>query len=297
MKQSKSNTTYIIGVTLVATLGGFLFGYDTGVIAGSGPYFESFFDLSPSVFGFVVASALIGCMVGSALSGYTTRSFGRKRSLLLAGVLFFISALGSALPETVTQLVVFRLIGGIGVGLASAVAPMYIAELAPPHMRGKLVSINQLAIVMGFVVVFFVNYGIQDPVNVSWNETIGWRWMFGSECIPAGLFVIFALFVPMSPRWLMLKGREEEARRVLQKIDPENAEEEIEEIRETLNNGEKGGFSFKYPKIGLILFLGVALSVFQQVTGINAILYYGNAIFISMGACANAAMINQIVVG
>lgn len=297
MKKEKANIAYITAITLVATLGGFLFGYDTGVIAGSGPYVQTFFDLSPAYFGFVVASALIGCMAGSLLSGYTSKTFGRKYSLLLAGVLFFISALGSALPDSATELVIFRLVGGIGVGLASAVAPVYIAELAPAHMRGKLVSINQLAIVMGFVVVFFVNYGIQDIIDVAWNQTTGWRWMFGTECIPAGLFFILALFVPKSPRWLMLKGREEEARAILNKIDPTNAEEEITEIKDSLKDAKKEGYSLKYPKIGLILTIGVGLSVFQQITGINAILYYGNAIFISMGAGANAAMINQIVVG
>lgn len=296
MKKEKANIAYITGITLVATLGGFLFGYDTGVIAGSGPYVQQFFDLSPAYFGFVVASALIGCMVGSLLSGYTSKKFGRKNSLLLAGILFFISALGSALPDVAAELVIYRLIGGVGVGLASAVAPVYIAELAPAQMRGKLVSVNQLAIVMGFVVVFFVNYGIQDPVDVAWNEANGWRWMFGSECIPAGLFFLLALFVPKSPRWLMLKEREEEARGILNKVDPLNAEEEIADIKSSLRDATQG-FSLKYPKIMLILTIGVGLSVFQQITGINAILYYGNAIFLSMGAGANAAMINQIVVG
>ncbi|WP_020533916.1 sugar porter family MFS transporter [Flexithrix dorotheae] len=295
-KQTQTNHLYITGITLVATLGGFLFGYDTGVIAGSGPYFRSLFDLSPAVFGFVVASALIGCMVGSIASGYTSKTYGRKNSLLIAGILFFISALGSAIAGSATELVIYRLIGGVGVGLASAVAPVYIAELAPATMRGKLVSINQLAIVLGFVVVFFVNYFIQDPVDVSWNEQTGWRWMFGSECLPAALFFLLALFVPRSPRWLMLKGKEAEARKIVNRIDPLNVDIELEEIKNSLKNVQKG-FNLQYPKIGLILTIGIGLSVFQQVTGINAILYYGNAIFESMGAGAEAAMINQIVVG
>jgi MFS transporter, SP family, xylose:H+ symportor len=298
LKKTGTNTAYITGLTLVATLGGFLFGYDTGVIAGSGSYFKIYFDLSPAMQGFVVASALIGCMVGSLGSGLTSKSLGRKKSLMLAGILFFISALGSALPDSVTELVIYRIIGGVGVGLASAVAPMYIAEIAPANMRGKLVSINQMAIVLGFVVVFFVNYFIQDPIDNAWNVSTGWRYMFGSECIPAGLFFLLLFFVPRSPRWLMLKGKEEEALHVLTKVGgEEEAKREMVEIKASLSNNAGGGSFMSYPKIVMILTIGIALSVFQQVTGINAILYYGNDIFIMMGAGADAAMINQIVVG
>lgn len=248
--------------------------------------------------GFVVASALLGCMIGSLGSGITSKSLGRKKSLMLAGILFFISALGSALPESVTELVIYRIIGGIGVGLASAVAPVYIAEIAPAHMRGKLVSINQMAIVLGFVVVFFVNFFIQDPINPQWNVDTGWRYMFGSECIPAGLFFILLFFVPRSPRWLMLKGMETEAMEVLTKVGgEEEAKREMVEIKESLSRNSGDGKFMHYPKIVLILTIGIALSVFQQITGINAILYYGNDIFKMMGAGESAAMVNQIVVG
>lgn len=294
----KHNSNYLIGITLVATLGGFLFGYDTGVISGADQLIQSFFSLSPAEIGFVVSSALLGCMIGSGLSGQLSRKFGRKNSLLLAAVLFFISALGSAIPETTTLLVIYRLVGGIGVGLASAIAPMYIAEIAPAHVRGKLVSINQLAIVMGFVVVFFVNYYLKDPVDITWNTDLGWRYMFGSECVPALMFFFLLLMVPKSPRWLVMKGRKEEALRILSKVNGQKkAEEELQEIETSIADVSKSSFSFKYPKIGLIILIGVCLSFFQQITGINAILYYGPRIFSAMDLKGDIAMINQIIVG
>ena len=229
----KANKTYLIGVTLVATLGGFLFGYDTGVISGADKLIQSFFELSPTAIGFVVSSALLGCMLGSSFSGVLSKKFGRKKSMLLAAVLFFISAMGSALPDSATELVIYRLLGGIGVGLASAIAPVYIAEIAPSNMRGKLVSINQLAIVTGFVVVFFVNYFIKDPVNNTWNLETGWRYMFGSECVPALLFFLLLLIVPYSPRWLVMKGRTSEALAIITKVNgAERAAEEMIEIQE-----------------------------------------------------------------
>lgn len=294
----KNNQGYLIGITLVATLGGFLFGYDTGVISGADQLIQGFFKLSPGEIGFVVSSALLGCMIGSAISGALSKYFGRKRALLIAAVLFFISALGSAFPDTTTSLVIYRLFGGIGVGLASAIAPMYIAEIAPSHMRGKLVSINQLAIVMGFLVVFFVNYYLKDPVNQQWNLETGWRYMFASECIPALLFFLLLLLVPESPRWLMMQGFKEEALKVLKRVNTaEEAKVVVTDIEKSLASDQGTGFSFKYPKIGLIILIGVALSFFQQITGINAILYYGPRIFQSMNLAGDIAMINQIIVG
>ncbi|MEP4095832.1 MFS transporter [Reichenbachiella sp.] len=187
----------------------------------------------------MVASAQIGCMIGSILSGYTSRRIGRKKSLLIAAILFVVSALGSAFPYSVIELVAYRVIGGVGVGLASAFAPMYIAELAPKGVRGKLVSINQLSILLWFVVVFFVNYSIQDPVELISNEHKSWRWMFGSECISAVLSFVLVLSISKSPRWLMLNGWEDEAQYGLNKIDSDHAESEIRKIKETFNNKEK----------------------------------------------------------
>ena len=294
----KHNSNYLIGITLVATLGGFLFGYDTGVISGAEGLVQSFFGLSPAALGFVVSSALIGCMVGSGFSGVISKKLGRKHTLLLAAVLFFISALGSSIPSSTVELVIYRLIGGVGVGLASTIGPMYIAEIAPANVRGKLVSINQLAIVMGFVVVFFVNYYLKDPMNVEWNTNTGWRYMFASECIPAILFFLLLLLVPKSPRWLMMKGRREEALLVLTKVNgEERAREELGEIEKSLENVTESKFSLKYPKIGLIVLIGVCLSFFQQITGINAILYYGPRIFGAMNLEGDIAMVNQIIVG
>lgn len=311
----KYNKAYLFGITLVATLGGFLFGYDTGVISGANDLLQNYFDLSPAEIGFVVSSALIGCMIGSFGSGVMAKKYGRKKSLILAAVLLLVSAIGSALPEIApeflasifsfglpvgaTKLVIFRLIGGIGVGLASAIAPIYIAELAPSAVRGKLVSINQLAIVLGFVVVFFVNYFIKDTGASQWNTNTAWRYMFGSECIPAVIFLFLLLTVPFSPRWLMMQGKKEKALMILTKINtPERAKEELAEIQETLDEGDKNeGSVFSFPKIGLILTIGIALSFFQQITGINAILYYGPRIFESMNLPGDIAMVNQIIVG
>lgn len=309
------NKSFLLGVTLVATLGGFLFGFDTGVISGAEKLLQTHFGTSAAVHGFVVSSALIGCMVGSFVSGILAKGIGRKKSLLIASVLLLISAAGSAYPENffgigglessevITYFVIFRLIGGIGVGLASAIAPVYIAEIAPSSVRGKLVSVNQLAIVLGFVVVFFVNYFIKDASSTTeatnYNLELAWRYMFASECLPAVLFFLLLLFVPFSPRWLVMKDRDEEALKVLTTVNgEERANKELEEIKESLDEKDESSSSiFAFPKIGLILFIGIALSFFQQITGINAILYYGPRIFESMKLEGDIALVNQIIVG
>jgi len=294
----EGSSYYMFRITLVATLGGFLFGYDTGVISGSGTYFKEYFDLAPAMHGFVVSSALIGCMVGSFLSGIISHRLGRRNSLILTGLLFLVSAIGSALPETVNELVIYRLLGGVGVGLVSAIAPVYIAEISPSHIRGKLVSVNQLAIVMGFLVVFFVNFFIQDPVDVGWNVDKGWRWMFASESVPALLFILLLFFVPRSPRFEVMNKRDQNALKILTRINGiESARIELAKIKESFQINESSLSWFKHPKLIKILTIGIGLAVFQQITGINAILYYGNDIFKSVGAGDNAAMLNQIVIG
>ena len=238
---SKTSTTKIniYFITIVITLGGLLFGYDTGVINGTQFYFSKYFELTGALKGFIVSSALLGALVGAASAGIISKSIGRKNSLIIAAVLFIISAWGSGLPsmlpESTTLLVIFRVIGGVAIGMASMNAPMYIAEIAPAKNRGVLVTFYQLAVVVGFFVVFLVTYFIAAELSESEKIAFGWRNMFWSEMVPAGLFLILLFFVPKSPRWLMIKGKEEEAENILARIHgKEIASKEIKEIRDSI---------------------------------------------------------------
>ena len=272
-------------ITIVITLGGLLFGYDTGVINGTQFYFSKYFELTGALKGFIVSSALLGALVGAASAGIISKAIGRKYSLIIAALLFIISAWGSGLPsilpESTTLLVIFRLIGGIAIGMASMNAPMYIAEIAPAKNRGILVTFYQLAVVIGFFVVFLVTYFIGAKLSEAENITFGWRNMFWSEMIPAGLFFIMLFFVPKSPRWLMIKGREEEAENVLMRIHgKEIAAKEIKEIRDSIRKESTKVKASIFSKSMLpIVIIGTILSVLQQFTGINAVLYYGADIF------------------
>jgi MFS transporter, SP family, xylose:H+ symportor len=289
----RNTKQFILGITAVATLGGLLFGYDTGVIGGSQLYFTEYFQFTDGEQGWAVSSALYGALFGALIAGWISARFSRKYALIFAGFLFSISAWGSGIPESLSLLVFFRMIGGLGVGIASMVAPMYIAEVAPPADRGRLVSYYQLAVVVGFFVVFLATWviGGGDTSSLSaeerafvelYNVQKGWRVMFWSELIPALAFFILLFFVPHSPRWLMMKGREEEARKVLRKVTTSEEEMEKEFLEIKASVGEKKGV----PKVSLftkgagwVLFIGITLSILQQVTGINAILYYGAEIF------------------
>jgi SP family xylose:H+ symportor-like MFS transporter len=312
MANKNYNTGYVFGITLVATIGGLLFGYDTAVISGAEKSIEAFLikplGLSDFIHGATVSSALIGCIIGGALSGFFSSRLGRKNSLLLAALLFFLSALGSAWPETfifksgepsMGLLVVFnlyRILGGIGVGLASAVCPMYIGEIAPTEIRGRLVSFNQFAIIFGMLVVYFVNWGISNGQSIEWINAIGWRYMFASEAIPAALFGILVFFVPETPRYLALIYEDEKALTVLEKINgsKEKAQAILSEIKATVNESVKGKL-FSYGVT--VIVIGILLSVFQQFVGINVALYYAPRIFESMGAAKDASMLQTIVMG
>jgi len=312
---------YLICIVLVAVLGGLLFGYDTAVISGAEKGLQAFFmgaadfDYTVGLHGITCSSALIGCIIGSALSGLFAGKFGRKKSLFFAGICFFLSAAGSYLPEflffekgvpTASLLVAFnlyRVLGGIGVGMASAICPMYIAEIAPANKRGELVSWNQFAIIFGQLVVYFVNLvilgdhiapkmeslasGLCSIVNAdalatdaNWAVTTGWRLMFGSECIPAALFTVLILLVPETPRYLAMTGKDDKALAVLSRINgKEKAAEILSEIRNTVTEKKEKLFTYGW----IVIFIGVMLSVFQQFVGINAVLYYAPRIFESMG--------------
>ena len=313
---------YVVLLTLIATLGGLLFGYDTAVINGAVGSLKAYFidprfadlanpaqaNAANSLLGFVVSSALIGCIIGGLMGGWVSTHIGRKRGLVIAAVLFLLSALGAAAPEFpfapighggpgyMAFFVVYRILGGIGVGLASMLSPMYIAEIAPPKVRGNLVAWNQFAIIFGMLVIYFVNFGISKTGSGdAWLNSIGWRYMFLSGTIPAALFLLLLFLVPETPRFLMLKGNESGARAVLSKlVTPEEREQELSEIRASLSEHHSGKL-FSYG--ALLIFIGITLSVFQQFVGINVVLYYATDIFKGMGMSTNASLLQTIIVG
>jgi SP family xylose:H+ symportor-like MFS transporter len=313
---------YVVLLTLIATLGGLLFGYDTAVINGAVGSLKAYFidprfadltnpaqaNAANSLLGFVVSSALIGCIIGGISGGWVSTNIGRKRGLVIAAVLFLLSALGAAAPEFpfapighggpgyMVNFVIYRILGGIGVGLASMLSPMYIAEIAPAKVRGNLVAWNQFAIIFGMLVIYFVNFGISKTGSGdAWLNTIGWRYMFLSGVIPAALFLLLLLFVPETPRFLMLKGNESAARAVLTKlVTPEEREQELSEIRASLSEHHSGKM-FSYG--ALLIFIGITVSIFQQFVGINVVLYYATDIFKGMGMSTNASLMQTIIVG
>ena len=312
--RQKGSPAYLTGIVLVAVLGGLLFGYDTAVISGAEKGLQAFFQggnfrYSDAIHGFTTSSALIGCIIGALLSGILASKLGRKRSLFTAGILFLLSALGSYRPEflffssstpTFKLLVAFncyRILGGIGVGLASALCPMYIAEVAPASKRGTLVSWNQFAIIFGQLVVYFVNFLIirshmNDPQVVEWTNSIGWRVMFVSEAVPAGLFSLLILLVPETPRFLALNGQDEKALTVLSNVNGEaKAREILAEIKATAVEKTEKLFAYGF----MVVFIGCMLSVLQQIIGINAVLYFAPRIFESMGVTNN--MLFTVIMG
>ncbi len=307
----KNNRLYVVALTFVATLGGLLFGYDTAVISGAEKSIQAYLiesqGLSTLVHGLTTSSALIGCIIGGLLSGILASRIGRKKTLLFSALLFFLSALGSGYPEflffekgepTIGLLLVFnlyRVMGGIGVGLASAASPMYIGEIAPAKIRGQLVSLNQFAIIFGMLVVYFVNWGIANGQSLDWINEIGWRRMFLSETIPAGLFGILLFFVPETPRYLSLANRNDEALAILTRINGEKkAKEILAEIKASIQQHTSGRL-FSFGK--KVIFIGILLSVFQQFVGINVALYYAPRIFESMGAAKDASLMQTVIMG
>ena len=297
--KSKGSVLFVVGVCLVAALGGLLFGYDTGVINGSLKFVQLKFDLSPAMKGFAASSALLACIFGAAFAGMLSDRLGRKKVLILSAVLFLISAIGTALPQNLLQFIVFRFIGGLGVGAASMTSPMYIAEISPANIRGRMVSVNQFAIVTGMLIVYFVNYFIAGSGDQAWNTETGWRWMFGSESIPAVLLLVLLFLVPESPRWLTKQGQKSKALEVLSRVDgPEYAQKEMQMIEENLSH-ESGSLSQLFtPGMRVVLLIGVVLAVLQQATGINVFLYFGSDIFDKLGGeSIDGALLSQVVVG
>jgi SP family xylose:H+ symportor-like MFS transporter len=371
-----NNMAYIMGITLVATLGGLLFGYDTAVISGAVSALKEFFitpltqnpelaraavlsykwivslsflivllllgyfginlfgktkgivftailgaisvvvlqtqfwsqpnelteTMANAINGFTISSALVGCIIGGSIAGFVGQRLGRKNGLVLAAVLFLISAAGSGIPDyanvfggnVVTSFIIYRIIGGIGVGIASMLSPMYIAEISPSEIRGKLVSWNQFAIIFGMLLVYVVNLFIAKGQTPEWINSVGWRWMFASECIPAVLFLVFLFTVPETPRYLVLENKPDEALVVLAKVNgAERAKELLKEITASMEVRNAPWLSFG----SLVIVVGVLISVFQQFVGINVVLYYAPEIFRNMGSGTESSLIQTIIVG
>ena len=288
----KKTAFYVIAITVVAAIGGLIFGFDTAIVAGATRYMKEQFSLNSLQEGWAVSVVLIGCMFGAGLAGPASDRIGRRRFMLISAVLFFVSAIGCAIPRTITQFVIFRFVGGLGIGSAAVLSPLYIAEISPARIRGALVSVNQMAIVTGILLAYFINWVFagSGPSN--------WRYMYATGAIPSVLFFLLLLRVPESPRWLVKRGREDEAGRVLTRVGTaEAAAREIHDIKETMAL-EKGSFGELFqPGFRRPLFVAIVLAVFQQITGINAILYYAPRIFESAGFARMSAIGQSTIIG
>jgi sugar porter (SP) family MFS transporter len=287
-----SQRAYVVFVSVIAAIGGLLFGFDTAIIAGAVRFLKVRFALSSFGEGLAVSIVLVGCMAGTWIAGTASDRLGRKRFLLISAALFFVSAVGCAIPRHLAEFLIFRFVGGLAIGSASIICPLYISEIAPARIRGALVSINQMTIVTGILLAYFVNWILvgAGPSN--------WRWMFAAATVPAVFFFVLVLRVPESPRWLVKQGRDEEALEVLCRVNaPGPAAAEVLSIRETLTL-EQGKLSeLLKPGFRTALLVGVVLAVFQQITGINAVIYYSPRFFETAGLARGAAILQSTIVG
>ena len=308
--QNHLNMSYVWMICLVAACGGLLFGYDWVVIGGAKPFYEAYFGITdPAQSGWAMSSALAGCVFGALISGWCADRFGRKLPLIISAILFSASAWGTAVATHFDWFVFYRIVGGVGIGLASALSPMYIAEVSPAEKRGKFVAINQLTIVIGVLAAQLVNLMIAEPVASSatmqdivqsWNGQVGWRWMFGAELLPAVLFLLLMFLVPDSPRWLAKAGKQDKAERMLRRIgSAEYARETMADIRATLgeNTQKVAASELLNPRVRPIIVIGIVLAVFQQWCGINVIFNYAQEIFASAGFDINSTLKSIVATG
>lgn len=313
LSEVKYNMKFVWLICLIAAMGGLLFGYDWVVIGGAKPFYEPFFNVSdatPFLRGWALSSALMGCLIGAVIAGLLTDKYGRKKLLISAGALFTISAIGTGLSWDFASFIIFRIVGGLGIGLASNISPVYIAEMSPAPMRGKLVSINQFTIVIGILAAQIVNLFIAQPVpedattgfiEQSWNGQYGWRWMFGAETIPAFTFFLLMFFVPESPRWLLKYGKDKIAANILSKVGgTDYAAAEVKDIKATLKQDEIAQVNYRdllEPRLLKIIGLGVFLTVLQQWCGINVIFNYAQEVFTAAGYSVSGLMFNIVITG
>jgi MFS transporter, SP family, arabinose:H+ symporter len=311
VKNQGENLVYVIFLASVAALGGFLFGYDTAVISGTIGTVSSQFGLNDAGTGWYVGSALVGSIGGVAIAGKLSDYFGRKIVLILSAVLFSVSAIGCMVSGSVSELVIYRIVGGVGIGVASVISPLYISEISVARYRGTLVTLYQLAITIGFVGAYLVNYGI-DAYGVGIDETVettglwskvmvteNWRGMLGSETIPALLFFIALFFIPESPRWLVLKSKEGTAQKTFGKIyGVAEAKNQVNDLKNLIRSEKESNWRILFqPGFRVALFIGVSLAILGQFMGVNAVLYYGPSIFQQTGLSEGDSLLYQVIIG
>ena len=294
MTQHRFNSGYIVAISFISALGGYLFGFDFAVISGALPFLRTTFGLTPVLEGFLTGSLALGCMLGCLIAGSLAERYGRRPGLMTAAIVFALSSVGMALSNSLTVFIVMRFAAGIGVGMASMLSPMYIAEISPAAVRGRNVAINQLTIVIGILVTNLVNYMLAD------NGDNAWRWMFGLGAVPSVLFLLGVIWLPESPRWLMQVNRREQARRVLGKIGDANfAEHTVDDIKRSLVAGKQNAASSSVwaPAVRGAVVVGILLAVFQQFCGINVVFNYTSTIFESVGASLNQQLFETVAIG
>ncbi|WP_434360945.1 sugar porter family MFS transporter [Parasalinivibrio latis] len=298
---NKHNIAYIVRICCIAALGGILLGYDTAVISGAIGPIRDYFSLTPAQTGWAVSSVVLGSILGAVSAGWFALNYGRRNTLFISAILFIISAIGSALATTFDFYIWLRIVGGVAVGLACVVSPMYMSEVAPKDFRGRAVSMFQQSAVVGQTGVFYVNYLIAKGMSETWLVDMGWRWMLGSEVIPAALFAGLLFLIPESPRWLVLKGKVDKAKDTLCRIsNPEHADRLISEIQDSLKEsaGAKGNkVSLRSPLLFAILVIGTFVAAAQQLTGINVIMYYTPEILKPIAGGTENALFQTTFVG
>ena len=296
---------YVIFISAVAAIGGFLFGFDSGVINGTVSALGNAFNSSSVATGFNVASVLLGCALGALAAGPMADKFGRRAIMIITAIIFAISAFGSGISESSAEFIFYRLFGGLGIGAASVLAPAYIAEVAPPALRGRLATLQQLAIVLGLFAAFLSNYLIADAAGSAQNilmlDIAAWRWMFWAELVPAVLFLVGVLFIPESPRYLVAQGKVDDAKSVFSKISNDNVDAQISDVKRSLHSDTKPSirnlFIDNSKKVHPIVWVGVALSVFQQFVGINVVFYYGSELWQAAGFDESQSLFINVLAG